>query len=126
MNLLASPSPFLCHEQETFLDEEKQVIIHCAYNNADHFETLIRIWSSTFLMQNDQIVARLLFSENITMHPMWTVVSPHSIYYFCLIFSGLPKDCLCFDLVEKIPEPDGFLYKNIIRNASDVYRIELQ
>ena len=44
---------------------------------------------------------------------------------FTLIFTGLPKDCNYFDLFEKIPEPGGFLVKNIKRNNSDVYFIEI-
>ena len=44
---------------------------------------------------------------------------------FTLIFSGLPKHCKLFDMVENIPEPGGFVFENIVRNNSDVYLLEI-
>jgi hypothetical protein len=35
----------------------------------------------------------------------------------------LPKNCDSFDLIERIPEPGGFIYTNIKRNKTDVYHL---
>ena len=60
----------------------------------------------------------------IGIYPNW---SPCIIgkNYCTLIFKGLPKDCSIFDLIEEIPEPDGFIIHNIRRNNSDVYHLEI-
>ena len=39
-------------------------------------------------------------------------------------FSGLPRSCTSFDLIERIPEPGGFEVRNIGRNKTDVYEVE--
>lgn len=46
-------------------------------------------------------------------------------YWFTLVFSGLPKDCKMFDLIEVIPEEGGFHVKEIRRNESDIYRVKI-
>lgn len=114
-------SPLL--KEETLVEQEKQVIIHCTYKNKENFETLLRIWPSTYLMHEKKVVSSLLFAENITMFPHWTAVPPFCAYTFSLIFSGLPKACSVFDLVEVIPQPGGFVYEHIERNERDVYHI---
>lgn len=43
---------------------------------------------------------------------------------FKLVFTGLPKNCMSFDLIEDIPE-NGFVVRNIQRNKSDVYSINV-
>jgi hypothetical protein len=53
------------------------------------------------------------------------MVPDRGTYTFLLIFAALPKSCTQFDLVEDIPEEGGFLVRNIARNKSDVYRINL-
>jgi hypothetical protein len=45
---------------------------------------------------------------------------------FTLVFSGLPKECKSFDLMEKIPEPGGFEIRNIRRNSTDVYHVDIE
>jgi hypothetical protein len=42
-----------------------------------------------------------------------------------LIFAGLSKAVKVFDLVEEIPQPGGFVIKNIRRNETDVYHIDI-
>ncbi|MBS1683035.1 MAG: hypothetical protein JST48_15090 [Bacteroidetes bacterium] len=87
---------------------------------------LIRIWKTTVLQDyHSASRAQLIHAENISYAPQWTLVPDRGTYSFLLIFSALPKDCSMFDLVEDIPQPGGFLIKNIARNKSDVYRITL-
>ncbi|MEZ5174076.1 MAG: hypothetical protein R2850_11360, partial [Bacteroidia bacterium] len=68
--------------------------------------------------------SRLMHAENLSIAPNWTVVSEGKNHACTLYFEALPKDVSIFDLAEIIPEPGGFLFKNIMRNKSDVYLIE--
>lgn len=106
--------------------EEKQVIVHCCLPKSPLIGNLVRIWQSTFLI--DESLghrSHLLFADNITMFPYWTEVPPNKDYWFTLIFSGLPKGCTSFDLKEMIPEDGGFHIENITRNNSDVYNVKI-
>lgn len=97
--------------------EEKMVIVHVSVNE----ESLIRIWPTTFLIQEDGTRKKLLQAYNITKYPMWKwVLKGHR---FTLVFEGLDKYCLLFDLLEDIPDEGGFHVENIERNKSDVYQI---
>ena len=111
---------------QTKIEEERQVIVHCCYPAQPTFGNLIRIWKTTFLIdQFSGHESKLLHAENITLFPDWTLVFPYQDFWFTLVFSGLPKDCNSFDLKEIIPEQGGFLVQNIKRNSSDVYRIKI-
>lgn len=111
---------------QTKTEEEKQVIVHCCFPAVSHFGSLIRIWQSTFLMDESLgHKSQLLYQENISLFPYWTEVPPMKDFWFTLVFSGLPKECKSFDLKEEIPEEGGFFVKNIKRNATDVYRIKI-
>ena len=44
---------------------------------------------------------------------------------FTLIFSSLPKNCKVFDFSEEINDPYKFVVRNIPRNKSDVYTINI-
>ena len=122
--------PEICQEVleslQTEVQEEKQVIVHCCYPATFQVGNLIRIWQSTFLV-DERLNHRssLLHHENISLFPYWTPVPPMQDYWFTLVFSGLPKDCKSFDLREEIPEEGGFLVKNIKRNGTDVYRVKI-
>ena len=105
---------------KTVPDEERQTIIHCSY----HPETAVRIWPSTFLIEKESgRRAKLITAYNISFAPEWTFGSTTNT--FTLIFEGLSKTCKLFDLMEIIPLPDPFVVKNIARNKSDVYRIQI-
>ena len=113
----------------TLPDHERQTIVHCQMRlppNPDlhiWMETLIRIWPTTFLIQDNGIRKKLLFFDKITAYPVWmTVRLPHT---FTLIFEGLDEECLQFDLVEEIPQQGGFEARDILRNTSDVYRMDI-
>jgi hypothetical protein len=65
-----------------------------------------------------------LHCENIALHPDWMYVPSDYTACFTLFFSPLPKDCVSFDLIEKIPESGAFELLNIGRNNSDVYQLK--
>lgn len=111
---------------QTKVEEEKQVIVHCCFPSQPFAGNLIRIWRSTFLVdeQTDH-KSHLIHTENIAVYPYWTEVEPMKDFWFTLVFSGLPKDCKSFDLKEIIPESGGFHIQNIKRNGTDVYRVKI-
>lgn len=122
--------PFIAEELlaslQTKIHEEKQVIVHCCFPASPFFGNLIRIWKSTFLIDNNSShKSELLHSENITIYPYWTEVPPMKDFWFTLVFSGLPDDCTQFDLEEVIPESGGFFVKSIKRNSSDIYLVKI-
>lgn len=105
--------------------EDSFVYVHCYFRNKWE-NMLIRIWKTTFLV--DRFSAgrsQLIHAENISMAPIWTQIPDGGVYSFLLIFSGLPKSCKQFDLVEEISEPGGFFIQNISRNETDVYHIDV-
>ena len=107
------------------IKEESQVTIHFKYTGS-MWGDKIRIWKSTFLhAKGSSHRSSLVHVENISVHPTWTHVSAGETINFTLIFSGLPKDCEYFDLIEDIPEPGGFIIKEIKRNNSDVYHFTM-
>ncbi len=109
------------------LFEQQQVILHVRYLNPTFFGSLIRIWKSSFLIEHgSQNRSKLIHAQNISLYPEWTEIPPFVKYEFTLFFSGLSKTCEKFDFKELIPQSGGFDIPNIERNASDVYRVELQ
>lgn len=110
---------------EPVVEEEGQVIVHC-FIRANAFIEKVRIWRSTFLIDNDSAhKSKLIFANNITLYPDWTDVPFGQNIHFTLIFSPLPKKCTSFHLFEDIPENGGFEMSNIVRNQSDVYQVDL-
>ena len=106
--------------------EEGQVTIHCVSRAALQFDHYIRIWPTTFLLDHhSKHKSELVHVENISLAPTWRTVQAGKTVHYSLIFSGLPKSCLVFDLEEIIPLPGRFTAKNIVRNETDVYYIRL-
>jgi len=105
--------------------EDSYVYVHCSFPITEP-GMLIRIWKTTFLRDSHSTgQSQLIHAENISYAPEWTMIPNKGTYSFLLIFSALPKSCTLFDLVEDIPQPNGFLVKDIKRNKTDVYRITL-
>lgn len=105
--------------------EDSSVYVHCYFDNLAE-EMLIRIWKTTFLIdQSSSSKAQMIHAENISIAPSWTVIPGGIMFHFLLIFSGLPKSCTHFDLVEEIPQPGGFCVRHITRNDTDVYHIDI-
>lgn len=116
----------LLESLQTKIEEEKQVIVHCCFPASPFLGNLIRIWNTTYLIdQKSGHQSKLIHAENITIYPNWTAVPFMRDFWFTLIFSGLPKDCTSFDFKEVIPEEGGFFVKSIKRNGSDIYRIKI-
>ena len=111
---------------QEIVQEEKQVIIHCRYSCNNPYGMNIRIWSSTYLVAKDVAhKSELVHAENIPFAPSWMFIPPGDSNQFSLIFTGLPKGCKKFDLVEIIPQEGGFYISNIERNDMDVYEVEI-
>ena len=107
------------------LMEDSFVYVHCHFENTAE-DMLIRIWSTTFLVDRDSTTRlQLVHAENISYAPQWTMIPKKGDFTFLLIFGCLPKGCLLFDMVEEIAQPGGFHIKNIKRNETDVYHIDL-
>ena len=103
--------------------EERQTIVHCLVRSP--FGTLVRIWKSTFLIDRQSGKRyKLLTALNISFYPVWTRAEP-GLYEFTLLFEGLDKSCLFFDLAEIIPQAGGFFVPAIERNTTDVYTVEV-
>jgi hypothetical protein len=105
---------------ETMLAEESQVVVHCICS----MEAAYRIWPTTFLIENGTGKrAKLLTAFNISFYPYWTFKNRGQ--KFTLIFEGLSRNCVLFDLKEEIPQEGGFHVKSILRNSTDVYTVEI-
>lgn len=105
--------------------DDSYIYVHCYFRNKWE-NMLIRIWKTTYLVDSvSGTRSKLVHAENITFAPVWTRIPDGQPYTFLLIFSGLPKSCKQFDLVEEIPEPGGFFIQNISRNTTDVYHIDV-
>jgi len=103
---------------------EKQVIVHCIAAANPRYGCKLRLWKSIVLIPKESTKkCQLIQSFNIALYPVWQHILPGKLLHFTLIFEGLPKDCSQFDLVEMIPEPDGFEIRNITRNELDVYHL---
>lgn len=111
-------------KKQTVTTSERQTIVHCKQflNPLDG----VRIWPTTFLIENGTGQKRkLIHAENISMYPTWTIMDKEGDYRFTLIFEGLSKSCISFDLVEEIPQSGAFHVKGIIRNKMDVYNVRI-
>ncbi len=87
--------------------------------------TYIRIWPSTYLYDHtSDHKSDLVHAEKISYYPEWTMTDSGEAY-FSLVFSGLPKSCTVFDLIEHCTNEGGaFKVLNIPRNESDVYYVQ--
>lgn len=110
-------------------DEMGQVVLHFIFQASDSGfgDTLFRIWPTTYLYDlHSAHKSELVHIENIVYYPNWFVCPAGKEAYFTLIFSGLPKSCTAFDFIEHCTNQSGaFQVKNIQRNDSDVYFLQL-
>jgi hypothetical protein len=100
--------------------EERATIVHCTLT----YFSAVRIWPTTYLLQENGTRKYLLQAYHITQYPDWKWLLPGET--FTLVFEGLDKSCLLFDLIEDIPEPGGFRFENIERNKTDVYHLKIR
>jgi hypothetical protein len=99
--------------------EERATIVHCSLSDISH----IRIWPTTFLIQQDGTRKKLLQAYNISEFPAWKFIFGE--HTFTLVFEGLDKSCRVFDLLEDITESGAFYVRGIPRNTTDVYHVDL-
>jgi hypothetical protein len=103
---------------------ERCAIVHCRF----YVEELsaVRIWPSTFLIEDNGRKSKLIKPFNISLMPEWTqhfVIN--DFIRFTLVFEGLSKACKTFHLLEDITEPYAFYSNEITRNSTDVYFAEV-
>lgn len=104
--------------------KDNYTIVHCKYCSLFWSEERIRIWPTTYLVQDNGIRKKLLHVYNIALYPEWSLITG-PICNFTLLFEGLDKGCLLFDLLEDIPESHEFFVPGIRRNKTDVYCLDL-
>jgi hypothetical protein len=113
------------HELFNELQEESQVTIYCS-STAKEIDLRLQICDTTFLFPHESThKSKLVHSENIARYPSWTHLKKGTTANFVLIFTGLPKSCVCFDLIESISLSGPFIVKNIKRNKTDIYHVDL-
>ncbi len=105
---------------------EAQVVVHCQIQTPSNMPMGVRIWPTTFLLDNDsQHQSKLLHHENIPLVPQWKEIPPNTSYTFTLFFSALPQSCAKFHMVELITQSGGFEALNLLRNKLDVYYVKI-
>lgn len=103
---------------------EKCTIVHCRYFTDE--PTGVRIWPSTFLIENTGRRCKLIKNLNISIMPQWTFhFKENEFIRFTLVFEALGKSCVSFHLLEDIPQPYGFSSKKVLKNSSGVYTVEV-
>ena len=109
------------------VEELGQVVLHFLYKSPLTEIMNIRIWPSSYLYDlHSDHRSELVHIENIVLAPYWMPCFPGEKIHFTLIFSGLPKTCTMFDFVEICDNELGaFEARNIMRNDSDVYYLEI-
>ncbi len=123
MPTIVAPKKKIKVKVKPMVFEEKQVIVHCAIPCERGMG--MRIWKTTYLVTEDGSEIQLMFWDGISLAPEWTIVMQDGFFRFTLIFKSLPVSCKVFSLMEKIPEAGGFEAKNIRRNKTDVYKVNL-
>ena len=103
---------------------EECTIVHCRYFTDE--AAGIRIWPSTFLVEDNGRRCKLIKVFNISIMPQWTYhLVENEFIRFTLVFEALSKDCSFFHLLEDIPQPFGFFSKKVQKNNSGVYTVEV-
>jgi hypothetical protein len=103
---------------------EECTIVHCRYFTDE--PAGIRIWPSTFLVEDTGARRKLIKNFNISIMPEWTYhIVENEFIRFTLVFEALGKSCVYFMLFEDIPQPHGFYSKNIRKNDTGVYTVEV-
>ena len=113
-------APEVSFEVSSLVLEERTTIVHCTLLE----DSFIRIWPTTYLVQEDGGRKPMIQAFNIVAYPNWKLVPAG--HRFTLVFEGLDKGCAVFEMVEDIPEPGGFRSGPLQRNKTDVYSLEVK
>lgn len=75
--------------------EEKQTILHCRYHSL--FSTKLRIWQSTYLIDDAGRKYKLIKELDIGLMPDWKFCKAIGGFcHFTLVFEGLNKEATTF------------------------------
>ena len=113
-------APEISFEVDATVLEERTTIVHCILLE----DSFIRIWPTTYLVQEDGVRKPMIQAFDIVAYPNWKLVPAG--HRFTLVFEGLDRGCTVFELIEDIPEPGGFRSGPLQRNQSDVYSLEVK
>jgi hypothetical protein len=103
---------------------EKCTIVHCRYFTNE--PAGVRIWPSTFLVEDGGRRCKLIKNFNISIMPEWTYhLIENEFIRFTLVFEALGRECRNFTLMEDIPQPFGFYSNEVQKNSTGVYTIEV-
>ena len=103
---------------------EECTIVHCRYFTNE--PTGVRIWPSTYLVEEGGRRCKLIKNFNISIMPEWTFhFIENEFIRFTLVFEALSRECTYFHLLEDIPQPLGFYSNMTIKNSSGVYAVEV-
>ncbi len=106
------------------LQPEQCTIVHCRYYTTE--PAGVRIWPTTYLVEDDGLRCKLVKAFNISIMPEWTFHFTENDYIrFTLVFEALSKSCNSFYLLEDIKQPYGFYSESITKNSSGVYTAEV-
>ncbi len=118
--------PYLLNQLHSLTQEEGQVIIHCCTKATVYSAMQARIQKTTFLFDLDSNhQSDLIYADNISIAPEWSIIPKGKQRAYSLVFSGLPKSCSSFDLLELNEPFRAFFAKSIQRNKEDVYFLQL-
>jgi len=121
--IIAKPSVEIDAALKELVRQQNQgcTILHCRYYTTE--PTGVRIWPTTFLVEDTGRRGKLLHQFNISLVPQWTY---HLVYNdfirFTLVFEALSKDCSSFHLLEDIVQPFAFYSEQLQKNLSGVYK----
>lgn len=121
-NIIAKPQVEIDKAIEELIQHQTEncTIVHCRFFTRELCG--VRIWPSTFLIEDNGHKCKLIKAFNISMMPHWTQhFIINDFIRFTLVFEGLGKSCMSFRLQEIIPEQYAFHSKEIARNSTDVY-----
>ncbi|PDS22357.1 hypothetical protein [Flavobacterium branchiophilum] len=105
------------------IDVEKQVIVHCHARYLPNMPWQLRVWPTIYLFPKESNHrCKLIQHFNIALYPQWLYINMVE-HNFTLVFEGLPKGCMSFDILEIIPESGAFEAFDIQRNSTDVYHV---
>ncbi len=123
---IARPQVEIDDAVKELLDQktEECTIVHCRYFIDE--PTGVRIWPSTFLIEDTGRRHKLIKNFNISIMPQWTFhLVENEFIRFTLVFEALTRSCQYFQLLEDIPQPYGFSSKKVLKNSSGVYTVEV-
>jgi len=120
-------------------EEDRYTYLHFTYIILENYNSdwWININENSYLVGGKSLTKlKLLNAIGIPLAPQkYCFKKLGDTLQFSLIFPALPKDWKVFDFIEDIPtvlshkilqSRNGFYYRNIKRNDTDVYKIKIQ